>query len=122
MVVVSDISGVVLPTGTGATVRITFRNGRSDLELHLTDEEVKVLVEARIHGLDSSKPPTMIERIRQVHPRAYTPWSAEEESQLAHLHAEGQSPAEIGKVLERQSSAIRARLHRLGLLKDAGDH
>lgn len=39
-VLVSDMSGVEIPDGKGATVRITFRDARKGVrELDLTDEE-----------------------------------------------------------------------------------
>ena len=43
-VLVSDLSGVEIPDGKGATIRITFRDARKGVrELDLTDEEAEKL-------------------------------------------------------------------------------
>jgi hypothetical protein len=43
-VLVSDISGVEIPEGKGATIRITFRDARKGVrELDVTDEEAEKL-------------------------------------------------------------------------------
>lgn len=43
-VLVSDISGVEIPDGKGATIRITFRDARKGVrELDVTDEEAEKL-------------------------------------------------------------------------------
>ena len=51
--------------------------------------------------------------IRQVHPRAYEPWSTKEESELERLHTDGLDVSEIADRLGRQRGAIESRLSRL---------
>ncbi len=51
--------------------------------------------------------------IRQLHPRAYEPWTAEEENELERLHADGLDVSEIADHLGRKRSAIESRLARL---------
>jgi DNA-binding NarL/FixJ family response regulator len=54
--------------------------------------------------------------IRKAHPRAYDAWTSEEESRLKELNASGTTVAEIAQLLQRQPSAIRSRMQRLGLI------
>jgi DNA-binding NarL/FixJ family response regulator len=53
--------------------------------------------------------------IQEQYPRAYTPWSDDDDSQLRRLVETGQSVAEISHRLQRQPSAVRSRLQRLRL-------
>lgn len=55
-----------------------------------------------------------VEEIRTRHPRAYEPWSEEEEARLRARHAGGVPVAELAAEFGRQPSAIRGRLVRLG--------
>lgn len=57
----------------------------------------------------------MIARAREIHPRAYEPWSEKEESDLRGMLAQGAKPSEIAEALQRQTSAIHSRMNRLGL-------
>lgn len=54
--------------------------------------------------------------IRQTHPRAYEPWTDEEEQLLTQLFKSGKSASEIGHELNRKTGAIRARLIKLKLI------
>ncbi|MSP12083.1 MAG: DNA helicase RecQ [Chloroflexi bacterium] len=63
--------------------------------------------------------PTYQEQLQAVqvqYPKAYAPWEAEEEVQLATLYREGRHVNEIAAALQRQTGAIRSRLRRLGLV------
>jgi hypothetical protein len=57
------------------------------------------------------------EKIRQKHPRAYVKWSPEEDENLKNEYASGQQIGELAKKFQRQSSAIRSRLQKLGLME-----
>ena len=52
--------------------------------------------------------------VRQEYPRAYEPWTTEEEQQLEQFYNAGLSVAEIAERLGRQLGAIQSRLNRLG--------
>ncbi len=52
---------------------------------------------------------------RQAHPRAYEPWTDEEEQQLKEGHARGCGVGELARQLQRKPSAVRSRLHKLGV-------
>jgi DNA-binding CsgD family transcriptional regulator len=54
-------------------------------------------------------------KIRQKYPRAYMSWSNEEERELINLFESNLSTKEIATQLQRQPSAIRSRLTKLGL-------
>ena len=51
--------------------------------------------------------------IRQTYPRAYEPWTADEESELERLHTDGLDVSEIANRLGRQRGAVESRLARL---------
>ena len=53
--------------------------------------------------------------IKEKNPRAYAPWTAEEEDQLIQLTKSGTSTRQIAVELQRQPSAIRSRVRRLGI-------
>lgn len=56
-----------------------------------------------------------VDAIRTRHPRAYQPWTNEEEEELARLYHAGSSTMEMAARLERQPGGIRSRLKRLSL-------
>jgi hypothetical protein len=55
----------------------------------------------------------VVERVRKKHPRAYEPWTKDEEAQLLKLHNAGESINIISNVLQRQPGAIESRLRKL---------
>lgn len=54
-------------------------------------------------------------KAKLMHPRAYAPWSESEDAELRSLHDAGKSTSEIAVQFQRQPSAIRSRLTKLGL-------
>lgn len=57
-----------------------------------------------------------VEAIREAHPRAYEKWPPEEDESLANLFRSGLRLDEIAQRLQRQPSAVRSRLVKLGLV------
>jgi broad-specificity NMP kinase len=55
-------------------------------------------------------------KVRSKYPRAYEKWSKSEEEILDQLYNEGTSIEEISIVLQRQPTALRSRLKKLGIL------
>jgi glc operon protein GlcG len=53
---------------------------------------------------------------RQQYPRAYERWNEEEDDRLRGLYADGVNIETLASLLQRQPSAVRARLAKLGLL------
>jgi hypothetical protein len=112
MVRISDISGEVLDSGSGARVTIRYMDGRPPEELDLSDEQVGELLAKR-----ATKPRgTTLEERRKHHPRAYERWSADEDARLQRLYEEGLNPKDIATALARHPGGIRSRLLKLGLI------
>jgi hypothetical protein len=63
-----------------------------------------------------AKLPEYVIVARQRHPKAYARWTIEEDNRLRELYSSGMDITALAPVLERQPSAIRARLTKLGLL------
>src|SRR5882724_8493659 len=57
-----------------------------------------------------------VDELREDHPRAYQPWTSEEDEQLRQLFRSGATVNEIGNTLKRQTGAIRNRLGKLNFL------
>ena len=68
-------------------------------------------VASQAHGAYAAR----LEAVQEQYPRAYAPWTSDEEEQLRQLVAAGQSVNEISARLQRQPSAIRSRLQKLRL-------
>lgn len=60
------------------------------------------------------------DRIRQTYPNAYNPWSPEEEATMLRMAAQGADPAQIAACLQRQPSAVEARMWQRGAGGTAG--
>ena len=54
------------------------------------------------------------DEIRRSYPRAYEPWTNDEEQELERLYNAGRDVEEIAAALGRQPGAIRSRLNRIG--------
>ena len=59
-------------------------------------------------------------RIKQRHPRAYERWTDDEDAQLRREVQHGAPVAMIAERLQRQPSAIRSRMAKLGIDEDTG--
>jgi ATP-dependent DNA helicase PIF1 len=58
-----------------------------------------------------------IDKMRQKHPNAYRPWSAEDDARLSELFRASASVSTLVKEFGRQRGAINSRLIRLGLVE-----
>jgi hypothetical protein len=77
---------------------------------------------ADVESIALIKPESTMERSKKAYPRAYDRWSDEEDDQLREEFAQGFSRRELAELHQRQTSAIRSRLERLGLgLVQPGD-
>lgn len=65
-------------------------------------------------GLDYHR---RLSELRKSHPRAYEKWTPEEDAQLAELFKSGTRTHLIADSLQRQKSAVRSRLQKLGLVE-----
>lgn len=57
-----------------------------------------------------------VDDVRQTYPKAYERWAPDEDEQLKVKYQEGISVSELATYFQRQPSAIRSRLAKLGLL------
>lgn len=70
-----------------------------------------------VPGVATDVPPhakRLIE-IRKHFPKAYTPWSEDDDAQLQELYKKDESLKEMSHILQRHSGGIRSRLRKLGL-------
>lgn len=56
-----------------------------------------------------------LDEIKQAHPRAYEKWTAEEDERLKRQYQSGLDIPTLATMFQRQPSAIRSRLNKLGL-------
>jgi len=69
----------------------------------------------RSRGKEEGKGPAYdLEEIRKSHPKAYEPWTSEEDESLKEMQREGRSVSELASIFGRQPSAIRSRLRKIG--------
>ncbi len=64
---------------------------------------------------------TNLSELRKAHPRAFEPWTRDEERQLVEMFHAGRDQSEIARALKRKRGAITARLKKLELMGDKGD-
>jgi hypothetical protein len=62
------------------------------------------------------KRPHPYAKIRETHPNAGKPWSAEDDEELRRLFASGNQVADLALLFGRTPNGIRVRLERLGLI------
>ena len=72
--------------------------------LRALEEERKLRVETREER---------IARVRQQHPRAFLPWSEDEDARLAVRWKQGATVAELARALERPRGSVTMRLEKL---------
>ena len=77
-------------------------------------EQFLVALEKAVESVRGKRKASPVEAIRKKYPRAYEPWSAPEDSRLKARYNEGFSIPELARVFQRQESAIRSRLAKLG--------
>lgn len=56
-----------------------------------------------------------MDRQKQLHSKAYAPWTEAEENDLLFYHQQGKTTAELVEILQRNAGAIRSRLKKLGV-------
>ncbi|UCC43717.1 MAG: DUF433 domain-containing protein [Candidatus Zixiibacteriota bacterium] len=58
-----------------------------------------------------------VTEIRKEFPKAFAPWTANEDNQLVGLFKKGEKLERIAEIHQRKPGAIRARLEKLGLIE-----
>ncbi|MBN2560509.1 MAG: hypothetical protein JXQ75_06230 [Phycisphaerae bacterium] len=100
----------ILSVHPGLTYRNIFRAAHEALKLLGPDTEAAEGVARPVHIQNER-----LLEIRAKHPRAYEPWSAEEDAKLRIMLMAGQNPKTIAAELQRQVSAVTRRIAKLGL-------
>ena len=108
---------------TSRAILFLLSEGRSVEEIlrehpELTPDDVASAAADGLHALETYGQPrveTRAERVarqRLAHPRAYEPWTEEEDARLLLRWEEGARVAELARALGRQPGAVRARLEK----------
>jgi len=63
-----------------------------------------------------------LEKIRQKYPKAYAQWTENDDNALRNRYYQGLSVDELSCTFQRQPSAIRSRLRKLGLAEGEITH
>lgn len=88
------------------------------LRPELTKEDLAAAAAAALEAMEGAKErrgesrQERVARLRQTHPRAYEPWTDEEDARLLRRHDEGARIAELAREMGRPPAAVRARLDR----------
>lgn len=108
--------------GTKYLVISESRQGSSSYEhsrVMVFEEHLEAFVEGfnkTLHFLDVETKAYKVDDVRQTYPKAYERWSHDEDEQLKVKHQAGVSVSELAIYFQRQPSAIRSRLAKLGQL------
>ena len=95
--------------------------------LMIFDEDLKDFVEAfkkSLSALKELKEPKnkaySVEKIRETHKQAYSPWTTEDDDKLELLFCEGKKVKELAQIFERNAGAINSRIKKLELKEKYG--
>lgn len=69
---------------------------------------------------DSDVKTYSVEKIREEHAKAYTPWTAEDDSKLERLFCEGKKLKQLAETFRRNEGAITSRIKKLELYEKYG--
>jgi hypothetical protein len=75
----------------------------------------RAAVERVTDWLQNKKVPDFVAATRQKHPKAYEPWTMEDDERLRDRYQEGFDIPALARVFQRKEGAIESRLKRLGL-------
>ncbi len=100
-------------------------SARTDDQHHHAQEEFIRACAGRLHkvekkfvaGVATEVPmhPKRLAEIRKHFPKAYTPWTDDDDAQLKALHEANEPVKEMSEQLQRHAGGIRSRLKKLGL-------
>lgn len=74
----------------------------------------------KLTDLESDKKSYTLDDIREQHPQAYRPWSAEDDEKLEALFCEGKTVKELANIFQRKEGAITSRIKKLELKEKYG--
>jgi hypothetical protein len=96
----------------------------ADRELTYYDifDAAREALDLSVTGSPRKNPAYGVEAVRVEHPRAYTPWTENDDAELRDMVRGGLTVAQIANRLQRQRSAIRSRISKLDLVGDLSEH
>jgi hypothetical protein len=86
-------------------------------ELVDTPREIPPQISALPNTVSSEDREAIMERARQSNPKAFAPWTREEEEDIRRRYEAGENIQMIARARKRSPRAIELRLQRLGLLQ-----
>ncbi len=112
-----------MPIGELETLHANFIRACGGAEPVASDSDTGVIKKSPKKAKASSASPEFLakmEKLRKKHPRAYTPWTAEDDAELAAAFKKVKDEKKLSKKCGRQETSIHARLIKLGLIEDDG--
>lgn len=86
------------------------------IEQYVTSEGL-IKIEGEVNLIAKNSRLINVSKMRQTHPRAYEPWTADETNSLNVMFRQGVSLKNMAETLGRGEGAIRARLEKMGIIK-----
>jgi hypothetical protein len=102
------------------------RINETDFERHqimIFEESIGKFADAlnqTVAEMQKPKKAYSVENIREKNPKAYMPWTEEDDKRLELLYCEGKSITELSTIFGRNSGAIRSRIKKLELTEKYG--
>ena len=104
------------------------QSGYEHHRLMVYNEDLKDFVEALKKSLTKFKElkepkdgkTYSVEKIRETHQQAYSPWTAEDDNKLELLFCEGKKAKELAEIFGRKIGAINSRIKKLELTDKYG--
>ena len=87
------------------------------IQEYVSEKEYLPFPEACIKSASTTKPISHMEQQKQLHAKAYAPWTEEEDKILASHYNKDLSTEEIAKRMNRNEGGIESRIKKLGLEK-----
>lgn len=104
------------PKLTGADFQCVAKIARQLIKDYVTSEDtIELYHEIKVTA--SGQRVVNLSKIREEFPRAFQPWTKDEEERLVDMFTNGVKLEEIARAHGRQLGAVRMRLKRLGLIK-----
>ncbi len=81
----------------------------------MTFEEERAYLDELLNKQSTAQKTYSVEKIRQKHEQAYTPWTQEDDTKLELLFCEGKRTKELAQLFGRNEGAINSRIKKLEL-------
>ena len=82
----------------------------------IPQQPVNIPMSMQTPSMTTPATPNRMEMTKNIHQRAYAPWTHEEKEKLKLLYQQGVNVNEIANILHRNEGGIISRLRKLGLM------